>query len=128
MAKHAWSAWLRCMASGLLLLRQSPQPTWQHVVPPKRAMQCSSATPTVLSLMQVPQSIFCLSAVVHWHGDHTWGLQQVVEAFPDAAVAMHELDAPYIVGGADARALKGDNIGSFAVRHMVTLPNSTAYP
>eukprot|EP00891_Asterochloris_glomerata_P008715 jgi/Astpho2/8715/Aster-05280 len=68
-----------------------------------------------------------LILLTHWHGDHTGCLHQVVEAFPDAAVGMHELDAPYIVGGADARALKGDNFGNLALRYMMPL-NSTAYP
>ena len=71
---------------------------------------------------------FCLPAVTHWHSDHTGCLQQVVHAFPDAAVGMHELDAPYIVGGADARALKGDNLANLVMRHLLPLPNSTAYP
>ena len=88
----------------------------------------SCHTPTVVLLVQMHYWILCLSAVTHWHGDHTGCLQQVVEAFPGAAVGMHELDAPLIVGGADARALKGDNLGNLAMRHMVTLPNSTACP
>ena len=90
-------------------------------------MHCKAATATFLPLVQTHHWFFCLPAVTHWHGDHTGCLHQVVEAFPDAAVGMHELDAPYIVGGADARALKGDNFGNLALRYMMPL-NSTAYP
>ena len=129
MAKHAWPAWLSCMASGSLLLRKSSQPTrHMHSMWYPQAMQCNAALPHPELFFWTHHWIHCLPAVTHWHGDHTGCLQQVVEGFPDAAVGMHELDAPYIVGGADARALKGDSLGNLALRHMLTLPNSTAYP
>ena len=96
----------------------------QHKVPPSSAMQ----HPQFLLVVQMHHWIFCLPAVTHWHSDHTGCLQQVVQAFPDAAVGMHELDAPYIVGGADVRALKGDNLANLVMRHLLPLPNSTAYP
>ena len=33
------------------------------------------------------------------HVDHIGNLEEVTEAFPDAQVAMHILEAPYVAGG-----------------------------
>ena len=109
----------------------SPYGTCADVVSPSRTVQCSPATPTVLLLVERYHWIQ-VPAVSHWHGKHTECLQQVVEAAvgsgPDAAVGMHELDAPYVVGGADAHALRENYVSNLAMRphgnpaHLHRLP------
>lgn len=37
--------------------------------------------------------------VIYRHVDHIGNLMEVAETFPDAQVAMHILEAPYLAGG-----------------------------
>ena len=46
--------------------------------------------------------------MTHAHTDHTSGLGKVLEAYPGAQVAYHELETPYITGGAQYHNLQGD--------------------
>lgn len=69
-----------------------------------------------------------VAAVTHAHGDHTAGLGRLLKSHPKAKVAYHELDAPYITGGAQYNDLEGDHTIFNLVKKIAPPINSTLLP
>lgn len=57
--------------------------------------------------------------VTHGHLDHVGSLPALLEAFPKAQLAMHILEAPYVVGGASYTAVPTDNWLNYFMRFLV---------
>ena len=55
------------------------------------------------------QTLILHGAVTHGHKDHTGALTKLMKAYPDARVAYHEDEEPFISGGAQYSNLKGDH-------------------
>lgn len=62
---------------------------------------------------------FRCASVTHGHLDHVGSLPDLLDAFPKAQLAMHILEAPFVVGGASYTAVPTDNWLSYFTRYFV---------
>lgn len=66
--------------------------------------------------------------MTHAHGDHISALDQLKQAYPDAKVAYHELEAPYVTGGAQYSDLQGEHAAFNLLKKAIPPINSTLLP